>query len=152
MPEDVYILNPDIDNPSDHIDMKNIKYKPKTRMGEVNIKVLFLNRKPLTRLREARKKIKWTEDAIGRGMYTLMNYKVDQLPQKMRFRLKALLKDLSGDIETANKLIQATLADFAKSEFLEDPDHKENLAQRREFLKKLNALSPETTEIKIKSS
>jgi uncharacterized protein (TIGR02646 family) len=150
-PEDVengrVVLRPDQDHPRDHFELDNQRLKHKTSTGEFNVELLDLNRQSLRRLRGIRKRIWDSSEYIAYGINELASIAMDRLATKSRVvfvQFKDRVLDQHGAIcENLEDMIRQ----LARSPYLdEDPEKKERLKVRREYLRIEKAITVDHME------
>lgn len=136
-------FRPDRDNPDDHIKLETVRVKPLSRAGEYTIETLYLNRYYLRRLREIRERLYKSSQGIIDGIRSLRRQSIDSFPPKIRARVLEIRKDLQRQAEGVATDLDELLRNFNKSILLDpDPEKKEQTVRRRNYLKKINALTP----------
>ena len=137
------ILRPDSDDPRDYMDLVDEKLKGKDITGEFNIEKLYLNRKQLVILRQLRKKLSEANEFIAFGIRQLLGFRLDQIRRDKRVLFLKLQKQIQQRKRELDSLTAPMLKEFAHSRLLdEDPEKKEGLKRRREFLKDKKAIIP----------
>jgi hypothetical protein len=133
-------FRPDVDEHDDHFEVQDLLVKHKTNVGEFTIEMLDLNRKMLQRIRDIRKRLYQSNEAILQGLRSLRNRSIDMLPRTLRGNVLSARKRLEGQAVEAEEFLR----DLCKSP-LRDPDDekKERSKGRRALLKKVEAIHPD---------
>jgi hypothetical protein len=139
-----YILRPDKEHPGDHYVLHETELKPASETGEFNITWMDLNRSPLKRLREIRNRLHKSLEVAAFGLRTLQNIHIDRLLPTVRGLFLQQRKALSQDVEELRKELHEFIRNRSRSVFRDpEPNKKERLKARREFLKQEGVISPE---------
>jgi len=142
-----YILRPDEDNPNDHMQLENYNLRGKSHTGQFNIELLILNRKMLQRMRDIRKRLFDAIEFISFGVPNLAQVKLDLLKNpKQRILFLRIMDRMKQRFNSLNNDMDMLFRDFAKSPLLDDdPDKKEKLKRRREYLKEQKVINSDST-------
>ena len=151
LPPEYYILRPDEHYYKDHYELDGIELKAKTIQGDHTIKMLYLNRQQLRRMRELRKQIDNVSDWIAHGISEMKNLSLDRFPPHVRAYVLSIRDKHSAQQQEVKSLFKETLKSFARSELINsDPEKKKDASVRRKHLRELKAITPEHRLLKKK--
>lgn len=150
-------VRPDVDDPSDHYKLRDngsVRIETLTNAGEWTDAILDLNRAPLRKLREVRRHLFESSEAISFGLARLSASKrgLDKVKPHMRGHYLQAVDVAIGQAEVLQDALESIeFDDFIrarnKSSNIEQPEERRAHTQRRrEFLKNLNALYPDYTD------
>lgn len=142
-----FILRPDKHDPNNHMELENYNLKAKSHTGQFNIELLILNRKMLQKIREIRKRLFGAIEFISFGVPNLARVKLDLFKnpkQRLLFiRIQDEMKKRFNRI--FNEDLNILFREFARSPLLdEDPNKKENVKRRREFLREKKVINSDS--------
>jgi len=143
-------IRPDIEDPADHYELVAYRLRPLTRPGEWTVEVLDLNRKTLRELRRLRERIYESSEDITRGLRDLAALRPDSFKATERQRFVKARERLitQGGALKNEDLSAAVIRVLSHSPLLDpDPEVRSRARQRREFLKKVQALAPQQGEL-----
>jgi len=146
------ILRPDQDDPSEHFEIENYDLKGKSKTGEFNIEKLNLNRQPLRRLREIRKRFCEAERYITFGIYYLTSIRLDLINNpKQRLLFSKIRQKVAEKYDEVSNIADELIRDLARSPLLDaDAEKRERAKKRKEYLKGQNIIGIAPTIIKTK--
>lgn len=146
-------VRPDEDDPNDHYklgDNGSVQIETLTEAGAWTHEILDLNRGPLRKLREVRRDLFESSEAIAFGLARVSASKrgLDHVKPQMRAQYLQAVENAIGQAE----ILQDALEDFEfddfirtmnKSSNIQDPEElRAHTKRRREFLRGLNAKFP----------
>jgi hypothetical protein len=148
-----YIIRADKEHPSSHLRLEENDLQPLTPTGEFNITWLHLNREPLQRLRELRRRLGESTEVCGYGISELRSLSIDRLPPEHRGRFMKLREEVANEYETLQEALSEFIKERTRSALL-DPDKRNKvwLKQRRAFLREQQVIAPDTVRKKKDST
>jgi hypothetical protein len=137
------IIRPDRDDPREHYELRQCFLEGKTPTGNFNIEWLDLNRQQLRRLREIRERFWKASGYIAFGIYNLIAFRIDKIRREHRLKFIKLRDRVFKRNQDLQEAIDSFIRESARSPLLdEDPEKKDRLKKRQEFLKDSKAILP----------
>lgn len=153
-PEDLYIVRPDLENPSRHMEEfqapdRSIQLRGKTRVGDFTIERLDLNRQDLRTLRKMREEDIAIDRELARNRQALLDLGIDLLPRHSRAPFRVALRVIQEADAAIREEQRALIRKWSREPRLDPPPtdarraHDAARQKRLEELKVLGArLSP----------
>jgi hypothetical protein len=149
-----YVINPDEDDPRSHFQLQEDQLQPTTSTGEFNEVLLDLNRMPLQRIRELRRRLYESSDYIAFGVSELLRLNIDILPPEIRGKFLSTRRTFDSKYTSSQELLEEVIRAISQSPLI-DPDleKSERLKKRKQYLRDVKAINydsklPETTNAK----